>query len=278
MARLWLGCLTLLILSASGASAAGYDDFASGLAAVTRGDDDGAIPLFTAALSAGDLNANLVPVAYLQRGHAKLNKERFAEAIVDFTAALKLKADFGDAYALRGRAEWRAGDNNSAIADFTQAISFTPSYETFADRSLARWSLGDFDGADADIIRASQFKPTNMLGLIWDAMIRSRLGRFDQAAFALDHPHRLPDGWWVTLLDLYRGRTTLENVERSAGEVEGTELKDRQCGLDFFVAEWWIARKQPDLAVSPLQQAVANCPHAYVEYTAAKVELQRLHS
>ena len=105
MRRLWTGGLLWLALSATGASAAGYDDFASGLSAVVNGRSDKAIGFFTRALAAGDLNANLVPVAYLGRAQAHLFKNECDQAVADATSALKLKADNYEAYQLRGRAD-----------------------------------------------------------------------------------------------------------------------------------------------------------------------------
>src|SRR5215469_16477935 len=102
MSRAPIAILLGLVLCAAPALAAGYDDFADGLTALARDDYDGAIALFTSALAAGDLTANLVPVAHLQRARAYLFKGNCPAATLDLSSAIALRPNYSEAIAMRG--------------------------------------------------------------------------------------------------------------------------------------------------------------------------------
>src|SRR5271163_4479203 len=159
MARLWFGWLLWLVLNATGAVAAGYDDFAQGLSAINRGDNDQALANFSSALKAGDLNATLMPVAYFDRARIYLAKRECALAAADLTAAIKAKPDYADAYLARASVDQCQNDETGAIADFTQAIALRPTPNAYAGRGRAHWNAADFAGAAADFAQAMKLAP-----------------------------------------------------------------------------------------------------------------------
>lgn len=66
------------------------------------------------------------------------------------------------AYADRGRAYLVKGDYERAIADFDQAIQFTPRHMTaYADRGLAHEKKGERDKAIADYRKAVELHGHN---------------------------------------------------------------------------------------------------------------------
>ncbi|HTW36809.1 MAG TPA: tetratricopeptide repeat protein [Rhizomicrobium sp.] len=276
MARLLLGCLISLILSVSGAWAAGYDDFASGLSAINRGDDDQAITFFTSALAAGDLNARLVPIAYLDRGRAHWRKGKCTLAIADFSAAIKARPDYFDAYVGRGIADRCAGNDADAIIDFTQAVAKRPFADAYWQRGLARWDLGDLDGAAQDFSATVPLAPTWPYPALWFAMSKQRTGSFDGRDFASRIDGLDLHEWPGPALELFRGNATPDDVYRAAGEGDAKKTKGQLCEADFYVAEWWIVQKKPDAAKPLLMRARDNCPQDFTEYVAAAVELKRL--
>jgi serine/threonine-protein kinase len=82
----------------------------------------------------------------------KLNQdEHFAEAIPQFTEAIKLNPSHALAYNGRGWAHFRLKQYTEAAADFDEAIKLNPSYaNAYMNRAAARRALGDKAGADAD--------------------------------------------------------------------------------------------------------------------------------
>ncbi len=86
-----------------------------------------------------------------------LQDERFAEAIEQFTQALKLDPALSLAYNGRGYAQFRLKHYAEAIKDFNEAIRLNPDYaNAYMNRSAARRVLGDGAGADADQAKARQ--------------------------------------------------------------------------------------------------------------------------
>ncbi len=66
--------------------------------------------------------------AYLLRGDQSAANEAYAQAILDYTAAIRLQPDSAEAYNNRGYAYYWHYETANAIADYTQAIALRPTY------------------------------------------------------------------------------------------------------------------------------------------------------
>jgi len=98
--------------------------------------------------------------AFNARGHYYLLRERYPDAIQDFSTALDIAARSGQPFvdnilAFRGEAYRLAGDNVLAAADFTTAIELNPVPRYFYHRGLALRELGRRVEADNDFIRSA---------------------------------------------------------------------------------------------------------------------------
>jgi lipoprotein NlpI len=49
------------------------------------------------------------------------------------------------------------------------------------------------------------------------------------------------------------------------------------CEANFYLAEWWLAKKGEETARPLLEDVRDNCRHDFIEYSAARAELTRLH-
>lgn len=97
---------------------------------------------------------------YLQRGEERAGAHNYDGAIADYTAALKLRSDYAEAYNDRGHAYYWKGDAAKAIADFTRAIELRPAYpNAFNNHGAAYMASGDSKRAIADFDRALELKP-----------------------------------------------------------------------------------------------------------------------
>ena len=276
MLRIWLVGLISLASSASGAAAAGYDDFAQGLSALNRGADAEAIAFFTSALAAGDLNPNLVPIAYLDRGRAHIEREEYALAIPDLTAALKAKPDSRPAYISRAYASTFVGNADGAVADYTKAIALSPDADGYVGRGRARWITGDFAGAGADFAQSVKMFPKATYWVLWQGMSQMRAGAFDAAGFS-DAVSSLDfDGWPRPLFDFYRGRITPEALMKTASDGDARTVSEHRCEANFYIAQWWIARQNIEAAKPLLEDARTSCPANYDIHFLSDVELKRL--
>ncbi len=98
--------------------------------------------------------------AYVLSGNAWRAKGDNDRAIADYSEAIRLDPKHQWAYTDRGIA-WRAkGDNDRAIADYSEAIRLDPKYQwAYTNRGNAWRSKGDNDRAIADYTEAIRLDP-----------------------------------------------------------------------------------------------------------------------
>lgn len=99
--------------------------------------------------------STVTPEARLQRG-LLLNRERkYAEAIREFTAVIRVWRDAPDAYIYRGMAEYAAGQLEPSVADFTRALVLRPAHAVvYLYRGDSYQALGKRKEAAADYTQA----------------------------------------------------------------------------------------------------------------------------
>jgi lipoprotein NlpI len=265
-----------MLFAVCGAAATGYDEFSRGVNATNRGEADTAIAAYSAAISAGDLPSAYMPTAYMGRARAYLRKGKCEQALADLTEYDKLKPDDAQSYALRAGADLCLHKMDDAQASFAAAIRLRPTAILYEEYASLQWNLGLFAKAAENYAHAfdlvakdNQHRPYLV---IWYAMSADRAGTLDQAT--LDKA-KLGSDWPVPLVELYRGRTTVEKVFRAAADSDAQIAINQKCEADFYVAEWQLARNNREAAKPLLDQAVSECPHNFVEYFAAQTELKR---
>ena len=100
--------------------------------------------------------------AYLNRGIAQEDLNNLADAIEDYTQAIKLNPEYRALYHYRGLAYDRDGKSDLAIADFSEAIRLDPTdTEALLYRGLAYAAQSDYDKALADYNTALEHDPEN---------------------------------------------------------------------------------------------------------------------
>jgi tetratricopeptide (TPR) repeat protein len=65
---------------------------------------------------------------WFEKGYLSQDANSLDEAIRCYTEAIRLRADFAEAYYNRGVARRAKGDHNGAIQDYNKAVQFNPSY------------------------------------------------------------------------------------------------------------------------------------------------------
>ena len=102
---------------------------------------------------------------YNKRGNEKYDAEDYKGAISDFSKAIKINPQYGDAYYNRGLAKENLKDFKGAIKDYTKAIEFFPKGEDAGDayygRGFAKDMLEDLEGAIKDYTKAAKLIPEN---------------------------------------------------------------------------------------------------------------------
>ena len=119
---------------------------------------------------------------YRRRGSAYLETGKHAEAMADFSEAIRFKPGYALAYYERGQAALAFRNRDQAIADYGAAIRHNPRYApAYIARGYVRLVTDDVDGAIADYSRLIQLEPQNAIarnnrGLAW-----RKKGKLDKA-------------------------------------------------------------------------------------------------
>ena len=163
MIRVFLAAMCMVLFAAT-LQAGSPDDLKSANAAAEKGNADEAIHLFSQALAAGDLSPDDQVAARKGRGGEYSAKSLIADAfqrrddarrlrdnaIDDYSAALRLKADDSNLYVARGQDHHLNGQYDQAIADFDAALKLKNSAVTLIQRGASYRAKGDYDRAVAD--------------------------------------------------------------------------------------------------------------------------------
>jgi serine/threonine protein kinase len=116
--------------------------------------------------SVSDLRKTLLdsidPVEFALRGIACLEEQNYPEAIENFTKAINVNPDYGEAYNNRGIAYAAHGAHARAMADYNAAIHLNPQFfHAFINRGKLHHDIQDFARAIDDYSRAIGLNPTN---------------------------------------------------------------------------------------------------------------------
>lgn len=259
--------------------AAAYDDFSNGQNALHRGDPGAAIAAFSRALGAGDLAAGYLPAAYFGRARAYLQKEQCQPALADVNEALKLRGNDAESYVLRAETEICLNQQEAAFADFEQALRLRPSEHVYEQYAFQQWAAGLFAAAagnfEAAVNASSESNPHLPYLILWYALAADRAGALDRKALAA-HARKIDsDDWPGPLVELYLGKLTAERAESAAADRNTQIDAQHKCEAYFYLAEWQLAAGDRDGAKARLDQAVATCPHDFLEYSASMLEQKR---
>jgi len=124
-----------------------------------------------------------VPVAFRNRGDARMQQGLPGEASKDFSRAIALEPSFAVAYNQRGIALVRLGDVTRALDDFSSAIQLTarPEFSYFNNRGAVYARLGRYDEAIRDYSEALLLRPDAVEALKNRGMTYLRIGNTEAA-------------------------------------------------------------------------------------------------
>ncbi len=241
-----------MVLFATTLQAGSLDDLKTANEAAEKGNADEAIRLFTQALAAGDLSPDDQVAARKRRGGEYSSRSLIADAfqrrddarrlrdnaIDDFTAALRLKADDSDLYLARGQDYHMNGQYDQAIADFDAALKLKNSPVTIIQRGASYRAKGDYDRAVADYtaVIAADAKDSGLDG--WEIYNERGIAEFFAAHYdtaAADFDKALTLGsttrtgdvlWlpyqaaWLHIARARAGQNDAEELARNAGKID----------------------------------------------------------
>src|SRR6266511_3402834 len=120
--------------------------------------------------------------ALVDQGNTDINNRDYDRAIAALSEAIRLDPKSARAFANRGIAYGKKGNNDRAIADFDEAIRLNPNYaQALGNRGFAYASKGDNDRAIADYSEAIRLDPKNALAFANRGIAHGKKGDNDRA-------------------------------------------------------------------------------------------------
>jgi tetratricopeptide (TPR) repeat protein len=175
LARLSLGTIALC-LGATAAIADPRADCARAANAAAR------LRACTAVIDGAAYGAEDKAIAYRTRGNARTDAGASAQAVSDFSQAIRLRPDDASGYAGRARARLALRDFDGAIADYGEALRLAPrSAAHHAARGHAHYVKGDTKSAIADFDEALRINPNSPGTLNRRGLAYRRAGDLDRA-------------------------------------------------------------------------------------------------
>jgi S1-C subfamily serine protease len=126
--------------------------------------------------------------AYLRRGNAYAELNRFADAVTDFTSLIRLNPTVAGYYDNRQYAVKSMGRLREALDDADRAIRLAPTYSFgYRSRGNVNDAMGRFDSAIADYTKAISLEPRDVGLLIDRGRILAKVGRDPEAIADFSH-------------------------------------------------------------------------------------------
>ncbi len=152
--------------------------FNLGTASFKQGNFADAISDFSEAVK---INPKFVQ-AYNDRGFAYYNQGRFAQAISDYNKAIEIDLEYADAYYNRGLVYDNQGRFAQAISDYNKAIEINPAYlEAYNNRAHIYIEENNFTQAISDYNKVIEINPGFAQAYTNQAIVYYELKNFDKA-------------------------------------------------------------------------------------------------
>lgn len=175
----------------------------------------------------------------------------------------------------RGNAYGAKGDQDRAIADYTEAIRLDPKDDrSYALRGRLYLYRGKFSNALADFNQASELDPQDAYNALWLDITGHRNAlpsRLPQAISKLDMTK-----WPAPVVRMYLGQLTPDAVLAAADNPDVNKKRGQVCEANFFSGEMELRRGDKAAAVRLFRFAADHCQRTYVEWWAARAELNAL--
>jgi len=131
------------------------------------------------------------------------SNKQFDEAINILNTVIRLDPNNVSAYAWRGEAYWRKGQNDAAISDFNEAIRLDPNnVKAHRWRGEANWNKGQYDAVISDYNEVIRLDPNSAQAYSWRGDAYQMKGQDDAAISDFNEAVKLDPNF----AQAYRGR------------------------------------------------------------------------
>ena len=240
-----------------------------GMAYVRTGDEDHALADFDKAIHLSPFYAP----AFGNRANVYFARGDYVRALKDYDQAIRLDPNSSRTFSNRGNTHFEQEDYALAIRDYDQSIKLDPGRApTLRSRGIAHFLLGDVDNARQDFARAAEADPADAYSLLWRDLADGEAGA--QSRLAREAARVDLAKWPGPILLVFLGQGSVDQLRAANAAVTDAQMRAMQaCETGFYLGERELLAKQVNRARELLQEAVTNCPHAFVEYHSAMAAL-----
>jgi lipoprotein NlpI len=209
------------------------------------------------------------------RGDVFFAKGLDEKAIQDAADAIAADPDSHNGFALQASVLFSNGDYSKAAESLTQAMRIQPEIAEYAQaRGQAELYGGQTQNALADFKKAVELLPTDPYNILWLHFARKVLGENDEIEFETNASKATSDKWPSPVLELFRGKSSAEEVAAAANAGELPQKIDQTCEAAFYIGKFYLLQGSRDAAKSSFEDAKAHCPKDFSEFGSTEAELR----
>jgi lipoprotein NlpI len=170
------------------------------------------------------------------------------------------------------------GKAENAFRLYDEAVRLAPKdADAYRNRGRAAFHAGRFNVAIENFAAALKLDPKDAYAALWLHVARVRAGQNDAAELAANTERLDRSQWPWPVIEYYVGHSGVEGLEAAASSAEGANTrKEQTCEANFYAGAVLVNSRRNE-AQRLLSTAAQTCPRQFIEYAAAKLELNRLN-
>jgi lipoprotein NlpI len=223
-------------------------------ASLAAGDPDAALRLADQAVQAANDDLS----ALVLRSKIRTVRQEYAEALADLEHAVRIAPEQCALYDLRGDARFRTNDFPGALADFDEYLRRRPQAgPAHWRRGITCYYAGKFAEGRDQFAAYQTVDDADVENAVWHYLCNAQVVGREQARAEI--PKVRPDRRvpLMTVLDLFHGRATAEDVDRACEGVDLTpeEKASRRFFANLYVGLYLASAGQQEAALARLTAA-----------------------
>ncbi|MCI0505959.1 MAG: tetratricopeptide repeat protein [Gammaproteobacteria bacterium] len=238
---------------------------------------DETIASFSKVINAGHLQGAALADVYRERGIHYSDLGHYAEAVADFTNAIKFNSAYVTAYINRANAYAKLEQYEAAYQDFATAQKLSPNNQAiYVIRGSLNFLLGRFGDAAADYRYYLLLKPGDMYRMLWLHLSEKYLDINKPSELAKYARNMNLDVWPGALIKLYLGQVGAEDFLDAYKKNINSMSPEYLCEGFYYLGQYFLLTGNRQLAADSFRQAVKSNATKNIEYEFALAYLARL--
>lgn len=225
-------------------------------------------------IDSGRLSKQALADFYWQRGRHFATLRQHVSAIADFTETLTYAPDSIKAYVSRAISFARIEQYQEAFTDLSLAEKLNPRHElVYAVRGGLNYYLRRYLQAVDDYKNYLILRPADMYRMIWLHLSEKKLNAIGETSLARRFNKARREEWPGAMIEVFLGELAPENLVAALEKKDQVRDSGLLCEAYFYLGQYYLLRKNNQLAQRYFNQALNTGASDYVEYEFAKAFL-----